>query len=76
MKNLSKEYSLLKDLAKEQSEILNLLEEGYRISKGSLLELMIARKRVIDTNKKILNIDRVYNFKKIDLNYLQGAYND
>jgi len=76
MKTLTKEYYMLKDLAKEQREVLELLEEGYRISKGSLLELMVARKRVIDTNKKILYTHRVYNMKKIDLNYLQGVYND
>ena len=73
---LSKEYQTLNLLAKEQGEILELLEEGYRISKGSLLELMIAKQKVLETKKRVLERQKEFNLKKIELNYLQGKYND
>jgi len=73
---LYQEYKALKILTKEQSEVLGLLEEGYRISKGSLLELMVAKQRVLETQKRVLDTQKEFNLKNIELNYLKGKYND
>jgi len=73
---LNSQYYALKKLEREQNELLGLFEEGYRISKGSLMDLMITKRRLIETRKEMLKTKKVLNEEKIELNYIQGKYND
>jgi len=76
VRELSAQYHALLSLQKEQRELTALLQEGYTIAKGSLFELMVAKNRLIQTRKQLLETQRTLNEKKIALRYLTGAYND
>ena len=76
IKELTAQYHALQNLQKEQQELTALLQEGYTISKGSLFELMTAKNRLIQTRKALLQTQKTINEKKIELRFLQGAYND
>jgi outer membrane protein TolC len=76
IRELSAQYHALRVLEKEQNELLGLFEEGYRISKGSLLDLMITKRRLIGTRKELLRTQKLANDQRIQLNYIQGKYND
>jgi outer membrane protein TolC len=76
IRDLSLEYQSLKTLQKEQQELLSLFEEGYRISKGSLLDLMLTKRRLIETGRALLQTQKLANDQRIELNYLQGKYHD
>ena len=76
IKELTAQYHALQSLQKEQQELTALLQEGYTISKGSLFELMTAKNRLIQTRKALLQTQKTINEKKIELRFLQGAYND
>jgi len=73
---LSQQYRALKSLQKEQKELVALLEEGYRIAKGSLFQLMSEKQKRIETQKALLQTQKMINIKKIELRFLQGDYND
>jgi len=76
IRELSAQYHALLSLQKEQRELTALLQEGYTIAKGSLFELMVAKNRLIQTRKQLLETQKTLNEKKIALRYLTGAYND
>jgi hypothetical protein len=76
IRDLSAQYRSLEALQKEQKELLSLFEEGYRISKGSLLDLMLTRRRLIETGRALLQTQKLANDQRIELNYLQGKYHD
>jgi hypothetical protein len=76
IRDLSVQYRSLEALRKEQQELLGLFEEGYRISKGSLLDLMLTKRRLIETGKALLQTKKLANDQRIELNYLQGKYHD
>jgi len=69
-------YFLLKKQLKKQQQLLELFEEGYKISKGSLLELIDVKNRLIDQKEKLLFTQKEANIKQIELNFLEGRYND
>ncbi len=73
---LSTQYQSLKVLEKEQKELMELFEEGYRISKGSLLDLMLTKQKLVNTWKSLLSTHKMVNDQRIELNYLQGKYNE
>ena len=73
---LSAQYNALKMLQKEQQELTSLLQEGYKIAKGSLFEMMSAKNKLIQTKKALLQTQKIINDQKIELRFLQGAYND
>ena len=76
IRELSGQYYELKSLEKEQNELLLLFEEGYRISKGSLLDLLVTKRKLINTRKELVKTVKLLNEQRIQLNYLQGKYND
>ncbi len=76
IRELTSRYRALLSLQKEQKELTSLLQEGYALSKGSLFELMAAKNRLIQTRKALLQTQKTINEKKIELRFLQGAYND
>ena len=76
IRELSAQYHALQSLQKEQETLVALLEEGYRIAKGSLFELMTEKSRLIQTRKALLQTQKMINTQKIELHFLQGDYND
>lgn len=73
---LNAQYYALQTLKKEQQSLNDLLMEGYTIAQGSLLELMLAKNKLIQTKKSLLDTQKTINIQKIELRLLQGAYND
>jgi outer membrane protein TolC len=73
---LSQQYHALKTLQREQQELTTLLQEGYKIAKGSLFQLMSAKTKLIQTRKALLQTQKMINDQKIALRSLQGDYND
>ena len=76
IRELSAQYNALKMLQKEQQELTSLLQEGYKIAKGSLFEMMSAKNKLIQTRKALLQTQKIINDQKIALRFLQGDYND
>ena len=76
IRELSAQYYALKTLQKEQQELTSLLQEGYKIAKGSLFEMMSAKDKLIQTRKALLQTQKIINDQKIKLRFLQGDYND
>ena len=76
IRELTSQYHALQSLQREQKELTALLQEGYTISKRSLFELMTAKNRLIQTRKALIQTQKTINEKKIELRFLQGAYND
>ncbi len=76
IRELSAQYNALKMLQKEQQELTSLLQEGYKIAKGSLFEMMSAKNKLIQTRKALLQTQKIINDQKIELRFLQGDYND
>ena len=75
-RELSQQYDALKGLQNEQQELTTLLQEGYKIAKGSLFQLMSAKNKLIQTKKALLQTQKMINDQKIELHFLQGYYND
>ena len=61
IKELSAQYNALKTLQKEQQELTSLLQEGYKIAKGSLFEMMSAKNKLIQTRKALLQTQKIIN---------------
>ena len=76
LRTLQEQYQALISLKKEQKQLYNILKEGYNISNGSIFMLMHAKNRLIQTQKSILNTQKLLNAQQIELNFIQGAYND
>ncbi len=76
IKELDNQYQALKTLKKEQQLLNDLLQEGYKISQGSIFIMMNAKNRLIQTQKSLLQTQKNINNKKIDLRFIQGQYND
>ena len=73
---LSQQYQALKSLKKEQQILNGLLQEGYKISQGSIFVMMNAKNKLIQTQKSLLQTQKIINNQKIDLRFIQGHYND
>jgi len=76
IRELSNQYYALRSLQKEQQELTTLLQEGYKIAKGSLFQLMTAKNKLIQTRKALLQTQKIINDQKIALRFLQGDYNE
>ncbi len=63
-------------LEKTQKKLVTLFQEGYKISKGSLLELLNAKKSWLQSQERLIALEKEINLQKIELFYLQGKYND
>ncbi len=74
--NLGEQYKASKKQQIKLNKLLELFEDGYKISKGSLLELIDVKNRVIKKQIKLLQIQKESNLKQIQLNFIQGKYND
>ena len=76
IRELSQQYVALRTLKKEQHILSNLLTEGYEIAQGSLFELMLAKNKLIQTRKSLIQTQKEMNHQKIELRLLKGNYND
>ncbi len=72
----ARRHASLEVLRTKQYELLKLFEEGYRLSGSSLLDLLLAKSRLIATRKMLLETRRDANVARIEMNYLQGKYNE
>lgn len=76
IKSLSQQYASLQTLKNEQKVLNDLLQEGYRIAQGSIFVMMSAKNKLIQTQKSLLQTQKMINNQKIALRFLQGSYND
>lgn len=76
LSELHLQYQALRALKKEQQSLANLLREGYEIAQGSLFEMMLAKNKLIQTKKSLLQTQMQINLQHIALRLLQGAYHD
>lgn len=76
IRELSGQYNSLKTLKTEQIQLNDLLQEGYKIAQGSISMMMSAKNKLIQTQKSLLQTQKMINLQKIELHFLQGAYND
>ncbi len=76
LSHLRSQHIALEKQHKKQQKLLRLFEEGYRISKGSLLELISVKNSVIQKRKQLLQIQKEANLNTSELNFIQGRYND
>jgi len=76
IREFSEQYHALQALQREQQELTTLLQEGYKIAKGSLFQLMTAKNKLIQTKKALLQTHKMINDQKITLYFLQGDYNE
>lgn len=80
---LRKEQNALVDLKMKNKSILQTEEkllmmfiQRYKISQSNLLELQAVKNKVIQTKKRLIKINTALNQNAININYLQGNYND
>ena len=76
IKELVNQYHALRHLQDEEQELVDLLQEGYKIAKSSLFVLMRAKNKLIETKRTLLRTQKEINLQIIQLRYLQGTYND
>jgi len=83
LKSLNKEREKLlllkvqnREVIKTQENLLNMFQEGYKISKSNLLELQNIKNQVIESKKRLILITSKLNKNAINTNYLQGSYNE
>lgn len=83
LKELSFENSALANLKrsnenilKDEEELLEMFQEGYKIANINLLELQDIKNRVIKTEEQLINIQSAQEKNIITQNYLTGAYNE
>ena len=62
--------------APEDSELLKMFEEGYKIANINLLELQDIKNKVIETKERLIQIKTALNQNAIITNYMQGNYNE
>ncbi len=73
---LKEQYKSLLAQKEVQINLLELYQESYKISKGSLLELIDVKNRLLQTSKDLLDTNKDANKQRIQLNYIQGTYNE
>jgi outer membrane protein TolC len=76
LSSLKELYSSMKKREQKQQKLLKLFQEGYSISNGSLLEVLAVKDALIDQKRELLDIEKKINIKRIELNLMQGVYND
>ncbi len=76
IKELSNQYYTLVKLKTEQKTLNDLLQEGYKIAQGSIFVMMNAQNKLIQTQKSLLQTQKMINTQKIKLRFIQGQYND
>jgi outer membrane protein TolC len=76
LKALFEQYQALKILKKDQKDLNDLLQEGYKIAQGSIFMMMNAKNKLIQTQKSLLDTEKMINTQKIQLYFVEGHYND
>lgn len=65
-----------KAILKDEEELLAMFKDGYKIANVNLLELQDIKNKLLQTKKRIINIEIDIQKNAIEKNYLQGNYND
>lgn len=63
-------------LLKDQEELLNMYEDGYKIASINLIELQLIKNQMIQTKAELINIDTQKEQSIIKHNFLTGEYNE
>ena len=69
---LLKLHTGLKERIDRQEALLRLFEEGYRTAKTSLLDLIATKNGLIDSRRRLLDIEYRANLYRLQIDYLQG----
>jgi len=64
------------NLIAEHRQLLKSFQEGYKIANINLLELQSVKRELIKVQKRQIAIQKALDANTINLNYLNGAYND
>jgi cobalt-zinc-cadmium efflux system outer membrane protein len=65
-----------KNILKTQLRLLTMYEDGYKIASISLLQLQDIKNKVIQTRRRLIEINTALNKNAIYTNYNQGNYNE
>ena len=69
---LLKLHAGMKERIDRQEALLRLFEEGYRTAKTSLLDLIATKNGLIDSRRRLLDIEYRANLYRLQIDYLQG----
>ena len=64
------------EILKDEEELLEMYESGYKIANINLLALQDAKSRLIETKERLIKIKIERDRNAIIQNYIQGNYND
>lgn len=64
------------NILRDEEELLEMFQEGYKIANINLLELQDIKNRVIRTQEQLIHIQSAQEKNIITQNYLTGAYNE
>lgn len=65
-----------KNILKTQLRLLTMYEDGYKIASISLLQLQDIKNKVIQTRRRLIEINTALNKNALYTNYNQGNYNE
>ena len=65
-----------RDLLKSELKLLDMFQNGYKISNINLLQLQDIKNKMITTKRTIIHLKTALNKNAITTNYNQGQYND
>ena len=65
-----------KKTLKTEVELLEMYEDGYKISNINLMELQEIKNKMLQSKKALININTALNQNAINTNYITGAYNE
>lgn len=73
---LKRQEEELKRVLKDETDLLKMFQEGYKVANIKLLQLQDIKNRLIATQSRLIETQSAMDSNAIRYNYLQGAYND
>lgn len=74
--SLNKQIEANEAVLKTELELLQMFQEGYKISNINLLQLQDVKNKVIFTKRTLIQVNTALNQNAIITNYNQGSYNE
>lgn len=63
-------------IIKSEAKLLEMYEDGYKISSINLIELQDIKNKMLQSKKALIEINTSLNQNAINTNYIKGAYNE
>lgn len=63
-------------IIKSETKLLEMYEDGYKISSINLIELQDIKNKMLQSKRALIEIDTSLNQNAINSNYIKGAYNE